>query len=289
MPDRYCVIQGPIITYGQGPNNSVGGFNAVACIQSNISALEKRGIKYIFCIWEEDEQLVQQNFGNQLACHVIKNPYPLDPDHRFKHHYAIQEGIKYLELKYKALPDDLIFKIRSDMEMPDSFWEMIDENRMEGKLLVSHLSDPFYIGDFLYAGKLPVLKKFTESITSTYPQVYHPSISHDIGIKYYASFFKMKPLSNYAVSMFSFICLEPLLSRIWKSFITKQLITLSEQVWNDIKWRDKPISIVVKSANFFFTGNAMPFSNSFWQIKKYRFFRGIYKVKMSDFINKSGV
>lgn len=288
MPESYCVIQGPIITYGQGPNNAAGGFNAVACISANIRALNANGIKYIFCIWEDDEALAKQNFDDTVPFNILKNPYPLDMDHRFKHHYAILEGIKYLERKYNMGPDDLVFKIRSDMEMPDAFWEMINKNPIGNKLLVSHLFDSFYIGDFLYAGKLPVLKKFTESITGTYPNIYHPSISHDLGIKYYSAFFKLKPLSNYAISMFGFICMEPLLSRIWKTFITKRLTTLSEQVWNDIKWRDKPIKTVVKSADFCFSENALPTSNSFWSLEKYKFHRGVYKVRESSFKSKPG-
>jgi hypothetical protein len=39
------VIQGPLITYGQGPNISVSGFNTLETILLNIERIQKIGLK----------------------------------------------------------------------------------------------------------------------------------------------------------------------------------------------------------------------------------------------------
>ena len=45
------VIQGPLVTYGQGPNNSNGGFYSLETILENVERMSKFGFCYIVSTW----------------------------------------------------------------------------------------------------------------------------------------------------------------------------------------------------------------------------------------------
>ena len=45
------IIQGPLITFGQGPNNSIEGFNSYYTITENIKAINRLGFNYIISTW----------------------------------------------------------------------------------------------------------------------------------------------------------------------------------------------------------------------------------------------
>lgn len=45
------VIQGPLVTFGQGPNNSSVGFNTYESIVANVERIDKMNSDYIVVTW----------------------------------------------------------------------------------------------------------------------------------------------------------------------------------------------------------------------------------------------
>ncbi len=45
------IIQGPLISFGQGPNDSIGGFGTLDTILGNSTFICKKGLPYIVSTW----------------------------------------------------------------------------------------------------------------------------------------------------------------------------------------------------------------------------------------------
>lgn len=50
--NTFFIIQGPVITFGQGPNNRIEGFNAFSIIAENIKNILSLGHSCILCAWK---------------------------------------------------------------------------------------------------------------------------------------------------------------------------------------------------------------------------------------------
>ena len=257
--DIGIIVQGPLITFGQVPNNSVEGFNTLNTIINNIKNIRKAGFKYIIATWKpsnSDEELILENLSeNNFNVLILDTPAVFDPDHRYKHHYGIYKGME--ELK-KAQEIRFFAKIRTDMLMPVEFYSFLEAKRNENspKLFVSHLlNSAFYIGDFVYAGNSIVLEKFLKSMVLS-EKIIHPSISHDIGLKYFLSINeeRKKQFRNNIFDIYkNFVFDIQSVEKIWADFTEKNLETFSKNLWQEILWRDKKIENVVNSDFFLFS------------------------------------
>ncbi|MXV17472.1 class I SAM-dependent methyltransferase [Hufsiella ginkgonis] len=279
----FCVIQGPLLTFGQGPNNSIEGFNAINTVIANVAQLERRRIKFVVCTWRSDEHLVAEAPFFPAPNILLESPYPLDVDHRFKHHYAVKQGVEFLKERYPVKSSDMVVKIRTDMKMPDSFWNwlMTDPVSPE-KLLVSELYHPFYLGDFVFAGTCSVLDDYLSVITGSYPKLYHPGIAFDLGLKYFSLFDHRKRLTNPLVNRIAFSFFSGRLSATWEKFIDAKLVTLPVAIWNEILWRDKPMDGVIKPGYFHFTpGPYNHRSTNKESAGTYRYFVQAYREKLA--------
>ena len=73
------VIQGPFITYGQGPNNKPEGFNSVETILKNINNIKNSGFKYVLSTWlpqNDSEKIILDNLlkdGINISCNKVPN------------------------------------------------------------------------------------------------------------------------------------------------------------------------------------------------------------------------
>ena len=180
------VIQGPLITFGQGPNNSKEGFNTFQTIIQNIESIEKLGFQYILSTWKpsnkREEAVAVQLSDAEVNMIALDSPSVSDPDHRYKHHYGIQKGVEKIDQDV-----DYIIKIRTDQLYKKDFWSFMVSiaKKDTEKLCISELyHEPFFMGDFVYAGKRSVIEKFITGFLGYKSKNYHPCLAMDIGIKY---------------------------------------------------------------------------------------------------------
>ncbi len=245
----FCIIQGPLISYGQGPNNVKKGFQTSKSILENICTLKKYNIDYLYVTWHpknineinELKFLTEKNINYTL----LKSPNVIDPDHRFKHHYSIKSALDFIKIENY----DYLMKIRSDQVFTS---ECINSLIMRNtdKLIVSELmnNNSFYVGDFIYFAKTKVFIEFIYSqLTKRY--FLHPVIANDIGFKYYLA----KTKKSYITTLFIYFFLHKKSFKNWELFIYNNIETIKSKDWENILWRDKKISSIISSSPFYFT------------------------------------
>jgi len=253
MSNIGVVIQGPLISYGQGPNNVIGGFNVCDTVLSNLKQIKARGYDYIVCVWrpttDQESMALKQLADNLARVLVLDLPDIFDPDHRYKHHYAIRQGINRLNKDC-----EYIIKIRNDMLMPDDFWDWLSTN-MDHRLVVSELISPFYLGDFIYAGWKETVINFLNSILVFNNRIIHPSITSDNGLKYFSS--KNKKAINLDNGlMYLYLFKTKNVIQQWNNFIASNINVIPQNIWGKIKWREKMMSEIINIDSFKF--NILP-------------------------------
>ncbi len=208
------VIQGPLVTYGQGPNNVDSGFSAFSTIKTNLSNFYPFVDAIVLSTWEgSDPKFSNEEYNNFV---VIENKLPVtrDPDNRRKQFITTLEGCKYLSLNTDITH---ILKIRTDqiinpsiIEWLNSFFDVSNnKNRVGYEFQQDYLvfsdmltENPFYMGDFIFAGtKKDMISFCSANLEFTYKNL-HPSIGTDYILKYFSLrdvnfwkyFFKKIPL-----------------------------------------------------------------------------------------------
>lgn len=256
MPDVFFIIQGPLITYGQGPNNNRSGFDAYGSIERNYKLLTARGINVILTTWKEDnneQHNVHVDKIERLGLEVyqIEKPARFDPDHRYKHHYSIRTTIEKVCNTFEV---NYFCKIRTDQEINTNILDFILGNVSQGKMIISELmiDNPFYMGDFIYAGRKDVFFTFLKSQTDIVFPFAFPIIANDIGIKYFSTVYKKSAFATLILYLFS----GGQASREWKTFHDNNIITLKQTDWNNILWRGKGISTIIDSKYFLFSNDS---------------------------------
>lgn len=255
----FCIIQGPLITYGQGPNNQIRGFHIFDSLLKNVRILKSSQIEYLYVTWEpknfEELELEKKLLLNKINFYSIPPPDCLDVDHRFKHHYSLLRALSFFDMeKY-----DQIFKIRSDQVING---EILNDIKISdpNKLLVSELmiNNSFYIGDFIYAAAPSVFYDFLISQTKS-RNILHTVIANDIGMKYFI--YKSKK-SKFLV-LFSYFFFPTRASKMWWTFAEKNIQMLNESNWNNIQWRGREIQFIIKSNKFVFSDSSINQSDVF--------------------------
>lgn len=280
------IIQGPLISFGQGPNNSNSGFDTLETILENVARINKYGHCYIVSTWSPSNEQ-EQNIINALErgnVSVIHNlpPKLFDPDNRYKQHYGVLRGTEVLlemcaEITY-------FVKIRTDMLMPETFWEWTYEviGKDEKKLYVSELMNkPFYQGDFIYLADKENFLAFLVTVVNYKSHIIHPSIAFDMGIKYCeASNFGL----NYGHGFFGrvrflidFFLRTGAVRKYWNQFISKHVGVMPETIWIDINWRGRRIGTFLKGSWFKFDNSEITQKVGFFEnirtlIKEYKIY-----------------
>lgn len=277
------IIQGPLITYGQGPNNSQEGYDCFESIVSNVLFALENKINYVICVWEPNNEAEKNIFDRlkEKKYNIIKKHPPTikDPDHRYKHHYSIKVGLDYLE----SIGVNYIIKIRTDMIFNHSIlksnYSKISNNKHV--LLISELRyEAFYLGDFIFGGHIAILKQYLNSILpQNYGTDFLPSIAEDLGFKYflYRNNLIYTVRSKYIfISYLFFLMFDyKTFSKKWKSFVIDNIITLDENEWNSIVWRGRKISEILNSNAFIFNIDKLDiteinfFHKFYYEMKKY--------------------
>lgn len=278
------VIQGPLVTYGQGPNNSNGGFYSLETILENVERMSKFGFCYIVSTWvplniQEKEMI---NALENASIRIIQNltPQIFDPDHRYKQHFGVLRGAEALLRMYGDVTH--LVKIRTDMLMPEVFWEWayVVSEKADKKLYVSELmNSPFYQGDFIYLADREVFLAFMTTVVNYKNRIIHPSIAFDMGIKncetrnfvgvYGGGFFWR------IYFLVDFIFRADVVRKHWNEFIGKYVGVMPVSIWVNIKWRERSIGSFLDSSLFKFdtlelTQNVKTLGNIITLIRDFR-------------------
>ena len=257
------LIQGPLKTFGQGPNNSVEGFTCLQNIENQLSEIHKLKLKFhiVLCLWSRDKVEYRQfldQFENRADILYINEPELKDKDHRYKHHYAIKSGLDYLN-QYKP---QWVIKLRTDQLLSyATISNILRRISKEDRLLVSEVSrENFYLGDFVYASRTAVFVDFIHSILQ-YDYHIMLSVANDIGYKYFIRYNKHKQLyfNNrnkifLIVNAFLFYVIgykENQLIQEWRRFLSDQVITLRREEWENIRWRNKLMFNIMPKTDYF--------------------------------------
>ena len=249
------------------------------------------GCEYIVITWVPqyvNEQIILENLlAQKINVKTAETPKLEDPDHRYKHHYGINEGIKSLSEHV-----DYIVKIRTDQTLQDEFFEFMMNlyKSKSNRLCVSELyNDPFFIGDFIYAAEKTVFVSFIRGFLKFESFNYHPCLAMDIGMKYCHST-GYREFNRYFPTFYYFVFKADYVRKLWNGFIQKHLIVIPANVRDNILWREKRIGDIVDNSYFKFNSEPITENIAFltrlvsyarhWKIfvfKKYprlsRFFR----------------
>ena len=254
------VIQGPLITYGQGPNNSLNGFNCYSAIKKNIETIKRHNFCYVLSTWEsatnEHLQILEQLERDDISLMILKVPSVFDPDHRYKQHFGILAGAEGLLCKNEGITH--LLKIRTDMVMPEIFWEWVyKQSLVSERLCVSELMNvPFYMGDFVYFASKNQFLAFLKNITSYKSFIYHPMIAIDMGIKYRNFKLDLKNRRCCVIKKIKYawqlIFCGKEISDYWSKFVYEHLEIMPECIWNEIEWRGRTIHTFLDSKKFKF-------------------------------------
>ncbi len=266
------IIQGPLVSFGQGPNNSPTGFETDVSLDRNLAEISKRGFDFIVVLWtpaNERESAILKRIlmltdDNNIV--ITNPPKNYDPDHRFKQIYGANEGFKKIT-SHKEI--DYWVRIRIDMVYPNEFWDFIGyhSQKKENKLLISELFNCFYFGDFVFGGNHIIFKHFLNTLILYQDSIIHPCIAMDFGMKYMKSFVDMgmrKISSNVFYLFFFFYRNRKSIYQKWESFVRRSVDTIPKEIWEKIIWRNNQISKIVNSDSFCFDSDNYRISlNSF--------------------------
>ncbi len=246
------IIQGPIITYGQGGNNCKKGYDSTDTINENIKIFSPLVDQLVISTWiESGFSFKKNNFNNVF---LIENQLPPcnDPDNRKKQFYSTQAGLIYLKKNTKVTH---VLKIRTDQLIPLKLidWltnlftvdeKMIDRYNVGNKIVFSEFirSEFFYVGDFIFAGEINNIFNFI-NINIEISKNLHPSIGIDYFLKYLTKSDKKNFYKHFS-TVFPLIIQVAMkknesVRNYWISQLTDKCIFLPRLIANEIIWRGK--------------------------------------------------
>lgn len=255
------VIQGPIIGFGQGPNNSKSGFNAYEVIQKNIEAFAPYVEKIVVSTWI-GSGFALSNHELSKGVALLENQLPSERDHdnRIKQFTSTLAGINHLN---QFPPITHIVKIRTDQLInPDIIKWLTDfyshspngfdkkDTTQKNYLIFSEYrkDSPFYLGDFVIAGEKEDAAQFCKSNLSFGSKNLHPSIGIDYVLKYlfgtdraFHSYFyayipmlwQLANLSNMATQSY------------WENILHNRFSIIPKYFYETIQWRGRLMTKVL--------------------------------------------
>lgn len=254
------VIQGPVVSYGQGPNNSELGFSSISTIEKNVSNFFQYVSYIVVSTWENSGLDFKFNNNNKIVLIENKTIKDCDFDNRRKQFLTTLEGCKYLHLNTDVTH---ILKIRTDQLIDPTIIEWlcfffsntnpsnrVKRNFQEDYLVFSDMlpDNLFYVGDFIIAGTKNDLISFCSASLHFSQKNLHPSIGVDYVLKYLS--LNDKSFWNY------FFKILPLLFQIsnkrntspqayWKIIKHSYLSVIPSNYFESIIWRGKLMSDVL--------------------------------------------
>jgi len=252
------IIQGPIITFGQGGNNSNKGFDSTNVINQNIRNFAPLVEKIIFSTWVDSGFKYSNNKIDNFF--VVENPLPCnrDPDNRKKQFYSTYAGIRFLQMNSNVTH---VLKIRTDQLIPLAIIDwlqnvftneiMINEFQIDQKIIFSEFikSESFYVGDFIFAGEINKVFEFID-INLKFKKNLHPSIGVDYFLKYLSVIDSnnFKKLFIRSIPLIAQVSLKKseIVTIYWRNQLANKASFIPRFIANDIIWRGR----IMKDLNF---------------------------------------
>lgn len=187
------IIQGPLVTFGQGGNNVEHGYQSLETINRNIDAFKSRVCKIVVSTWEDSG--IELGLSIDRSAVVLENPQPCgnDPDNRRKQFISTQAGLRFLQNNTTV---SHVLKIRTDQEVPAEivdwltrFFNSEASKKLNcdstSKLIFSEFvqNEKFFVGDFIFAGKIRDLINFVDA-NVILKRNFHPCIGIDYLLKH---------------------------------------------------------------------------------------------------------
>ena len=253
------VIQGPLVSFGQGPNRSIEGFDCIATIMQNISSLSSHFSHGVISTWNE-EPVEKIQIPSEVADKwtIVTSPQPTwDPDNRRKQNLSMQNGIESL----LPLGVSHVLKIRTDQGIPEILVEEAQSeeslrNYAKGKMLRSEglLDEPFYAGDFFMAASSQHWMQYLEAQKILF-RVSHPAVVFDGVI----NFLKKKEgarwrrstwfiPANVWLAVFPF----PRVESYWRGLLERYFFFPSCAAFSQLSWRGVAIDSILDLSVFCF-------------------------------------
>ena len=253
------IIQGPLVSYGQGPNINKTGYNSFNSVETNINNFLPLISKTVVSTWLNSGFNINKKKYSDVF--LIETPQPQnDPDNRIKQFLSTYNGAKFLSLNSSVTH---VLKIRTDQIIDpkiinwlDWFFNKYDclisnTQQQESFLVFSDMlkDTPYYMGDFIFAGKIDDILSFCEKNLLLRHRNIHPSIGKDYVLKY---------LSMSTSSFWNkFSKRVPLLFQIhnasandyWLSVMKTRISVIPNSFFWTILWRGKRMKDVIENSN----------------------------------------
>jgi len=243
------VIQGPIIGYGQGPNININGFNATGNIYENIKSFSNLVECIVISTWENSGLNINNKSGKVVLIEN-KNLIIKEKDSRIRQFITSYEGAKFMKKNFNVTH---LLKIRSDQLINSKliinwlykYFENSDRLNSE-KIIFSDslIKTPFYLGDFIFAGKIDNILEFLSL------NLINKKLHDTVGLDYVLKFLSKKDHDFYSF----FLKKVPLKYQIhkninaeiyWNKVFIKYFEVIPIEVFETIVWRNKKIRDVL--------------------------------------------
>lgn len=255
------VIQGPIIGFGQGPNNSKSGFNAYEVIQKNIEAFAPYVEKIVVSTWVGSGfTLSNDDLSKGVALLENQMPSERDHDNRIKQFTSTLAGINFLNQTPSITH---VVKIRTDqlidptliMWLTDFYFNPpkgIDKKDTTQKnyLIFSEYrkDSPFYLGDFVIAGEKEDVAQFCKSNVSFGAKNLYPSIGIDYVLKYlfrtdrtlHSHFYAFIPMLWQVANLNNMAA-----QSYWANILHNRFSIIPKYFYETIQWRGRHMTEVL--------------------------------------------
>lgn len=235
------VIQGPKISFGQGPNSNLTGYNSTRDVLTNVEALGDYFSAIVLSTWKNE------NFD--LPCgiqsfQILSTSPPKshrDIDNRKKQIISLSEGIRVLSEQNITH----VLKIRTDQVIPVGLVKFIQdyfiENSNEPKLMVSEFLgyENFYCGDFMFAGHIRLVEKFCAANLKSKIK-FHPVATKDYILKFCNSVGLFPSFVKFFPPLFLYLfCIstQPKVIVLWAKIRANLFFAPPRELFLDISWR----------------------------------------------------
>ncbi|MBU3632843.1 hypothetical protein [Polynucleobacter sp. AP-Feld-500C-C5] len=257
------IIQGPMTTYGNGPNNAPMGFDARNCINSNINKFAPLVDKIVISTWT-GSGLSASEFGHSVR--ILENT-PItdwDYDNQRKQFYSTSQAVDWLS---KNTSCTHVIKIRTDQDFPVELIDWVYELYQSQSGVIPGQSGPivfsegikqenFYIGDFIFIAAIDDMKNLCDAVLNAGKQL-HPINANDYVLKFIS---RVIPTSGIGGAITNSIALAKNhrnFQNLWIDILKNHITVLPKEIYKKIIWRGRPMPEVLPSLEtaFYFHGD----------------------------------
>jgi hypothetical protein len=254
------IIQGPTISYGQGPNVNKEGFNSIQTIFENIKNFIPFVNKIVISTWDQSNLNLQPYTQDDRNIFLIESITPKNSyDNRLKQFISTYAGVNFiknnfndvthvLKIRTDQLIDPNLIKWLTDIYLQQNISKELSRYNQEDKIIFSDslISTSFYLGDFIFAGRINDIYTFCKA--NLLKNNIHPTIGIDYILKYlkftdkdfYQYFFSNVPItlqiSNNKQEFFN---------NNWHYLYKNRFLVMPQQYFDSIVWRGKKIIEII--------------------------------------------